>query len=221
VKVYAELPEELLDGWDESPQALSADQKAGFHYHDVEEWLRVERGEITFFTLGEERFHVEVNRALRIPRGEVHRAEAGPEGVEYRMFLPIAVPEFAEKLTEHQLDVLRRNLEFPDHEDGRGEDGPGFFDRALSDDLVFCRANGVVVDKQQFIKDAFVDKHRSSAGSVRVLNRTDQGLLISTDVDQVDAAGTHSFTNLRFLAAEGGTLRCRLWANYPQLAPDR
>ena len=62
---------------------------------------------------------------------------------------------------------------------------------------------------------------RKSAGSIRVLNKTGNGCwLISTIVNMADDRGVRSFTNVRFLVPERGTLRCRIWANYPQLAPD-
>lgn len=219
MNVHSAVPLELVDHWEESEQTLSPLQVVDFHYHDVEEWLTVVRGEITFFTLTDTPFQLDVAGTLHIPRGEVHRAEVGSDGVVYRMFLPVPIPSFAKKLTAEELDALMRNLEFPQYEDGRAEDGSEFFENALSDQLVFCRANGMCVDKRTFIEEAFVDKGRSSAGSIQILNRTENGLLISTVVDVADANGVHSFVNLRFLAAEGGTLRCRLWVNYPQHVP--
>ena len=134
------------------------------------------------------------------------------------MFLPVPVSSFANGLTAGELDALRRNLEFPEQEDGRAAGGGKFFENALSEQLVFCRVNGVCIDKRTFIKEAFVDKGRTSAGSVQVLNRTENGLLIATVVEMADGNGAHSFVNVRFLAAEGGTLRCLLWVNYPQAA---
>jgi hypothetical protein len=218
VKVYAGVPGELVDGWQESVQRLSGRQVTDFHYHDVDEWLTVISGEITFSSLGGEPFRVDVGRALHIPRGEVHRAKAGPQGVEYRMFLPIAVSAFVNELTKKEVAALRHHLEFPEYEDGRGEDGREFFESTLSEQLVFCRASGVCVDKEKFIAGAFIDKGRSSSGSIQVLNKTKNGLLISTVVEMADADGVHSFMNVRFLAAEeDGKLRCRLWVNYPQL----
>jgi hypothetical protein len=57
-------------------------------------------------------------------------------------------------------------------------------------------------------------------GSLQVLNKTEQGLLISTVVNVAGAGGgVDGFTNVRFLGAEAGALRCRLWVSYPQLAP--
>jgi hypothetical protein len=51
-----------------------------------------------------------------------------------------------------------------------------------------------------------------------VLNKTENGLLISTVVEMAEADGVRSFMNVRLLAAEeDGELRCRLRVNYPQL----
>jgi len=216
VKVYAAVPGELVAGWQESVRRLSGRQAID-HYHEVDEWLTVVSGEITFFSLAGEPFQVNVGRALHIPRGEVHRAEVGSQGVEYRMFLPIAVSAFVNELTPKELAALRQNLEFPEYEDGRAENGHEFFQSTLSNQLVFCRASGECVGKERFIAEAFVDKSRSSSGSIQVLNRTKNGLLISTVIEMAEADGVHSFMNIRFLAREGEKLRCRLWVNYPQL----
>jgi Cupin domain len=218
MKVYTAVPGGLVDGWQESVQGLSGRQMIDFHYHDVDEWLTVISGEITFSSLAGAPFRIGVSRALHIPRGEVHRAEAGPQEVEYRMFLPIAVSAFVNDLTEKEVAALRQHLEFPEYEDGRAENGREFFESTLSDQLVFCRASGVCVDRDTFIAEAFVDKNRSSSGSIQVLNKTKNGLLISTVVEMAEADGVRSFMNVRLLATEeDGELRCRLWVNYPQL----
>jgi hypothetical protein len=187
VKVYAAVPSELVDGWRKSVRRLSGEQVIDFHYHDVEEWLTIVSGEITFFTLADDPVQVDVGHALHIPHGKVHRAEVGSEGVEYQMLLPTAVPTFVNELTAGEFDVLKRNLEFPEYEDGRAGNGHDFFESILSDKLVFCRASGECVDKGTFIAEAFVDKRRSSSGSIQVLSKTEKGLLISTVVEMVAA----------------------------------
>jgi Cupin domain len=216
MKLYDAMPWEQVEGWEASLQALPGSATVAFHYHEVEEWLTVTRGDLTFYTLADEPLQVVAHHALQIPRGEVHRAEAGPDGVEYRMFIPVAVSAFANELTDAELDALRTSLRFPDCEDGRVERGSQFFEDALSDELVFCRADGTIIGKRKFIESAFVGRGRSSSGTIRVLNRSVNGLLVSTLVTMLDG-GPRSFTNLRFLAAEDGELRCRLWLNYPQL----
>jgi mannose-6-phosphate isomerase-like protein (cupin superfamily) len=224
MKVHAAVPVGFVDSWYESVKELPGPQAIGFHYHDVEEWLTVVGGEITFFTLADEPIPVDVGRSLLIPRGEVHRVEVGSQGVEYRIFVPITEPLYANALSEGELEALRHHLKFPEYEGGRAENGREFFEDILSDRLMFCRANGKFVGKRKFIDDAFRDgvvrdQNRSSSGSIQVLNRKEKGLPISTVVEMPEAGSLNSYMNFRFLAKEGGKLRCRLWVNYPQLTP--
>ena len=72
-----------------------------FHYHDVEEWLEVLEGTITFFSACEQPYAPAVGEALNIQPGEVHRVELGPEKVKYRMWLPV---DMSGKTFEHKLD---------------------------------------------------------------------------------------------------------------------
>ena len=96
------------------------------------------------------------------------------------MFLPITEPLHANELSEDELKAFRHHLEFPEYEDGHAENGREFFEGTLSDQLVFCRANGKFVDKRTFIDDAFRndvvrDRSRSSSGAIQVLNRKERG----------------------------------------------
>src|SRR4051794_16794904 len=95
MKIFESMPRQLMHGWDESGEVLKAKGQAGYHYHEVEEWLEVTSGDITFFTLTNQPYKPAVNQALQIPRGEVHRVEAGSEDVKYQMWLPRpgALPE--------------------------------------------------------------------------------------------------------------------------------
>src|SRR5690242_11559050 len=106
MKVYAAAPDGPVNSWRESPKELPARQAIGPHYHDVEEWLTVVSGEITFFTLAGESFRVDVGRSLHIPRGEVHRVKVGSQGVRYRMFVPIAEPMSVNLLTGKEVIAL-------------------------------------------------------------------------------------------------------------------
>jgi hypothetical protein len=217
MKEYAAVPGELVNGWQESVQSWPGGKKIKFHYHDVDEWLTVVSGEITFFTLADAPFQVDVGRALHIPRGEVHRVEVGSRGVEYRMFVPIAVPTFANTLEDEEVEALRCNLQFPEYEDGPPENGREFFKDALSERLVFCRANGKCEGKQEFLAGLSGEGNRSSSGSLQVLNKTSNGIFISTVVQMGKAKQTKWYTNVRFLEKDDEEkLRCRIWVNYPQ-----
>jgi hypothetical protein len=223
MKVYAAVPDGTVNRWRESPKELPARQAIGPHYHDVEEWLTVVSGEITFFTLAGEPFRIDVGQSLHISRGEVHRVKVGSQGVRYRMFVPVAKPISDNVLTGKEVIALRQNLEFPDYEDGPAKDGLQFFESALSDQLLFCRANGKWESKEEFLTPFLTEttdkKDRLSAGSIKVLKKSENGLLISTVV-QVGKAKPKWYMNVRFLGKEGGKLRCRFWVNYEQPESD-
>jgi hypothetical protein len=221
MKVYAAVPDGSVDdGWGESPKELPGPQTIRPHYHDVEEWLTVVRGEITFFTLAGEPFRVDVGRSLHIPRGEVHHVKVGSQGAGYRMFVPIAEPMSVNVLTRKEVMALRQNLEFPDYEDGRAKNGLRFFEGTLSDQLLFCRANGKCDNKEEFIAPFLAEpidpKDRSSSGSIKVLKKSKNGLVISTVVRVGEAEEAKWYMNIRFLEKEGGKLRCKFWVNYEQ-----
>jgi hypothetical protein len=61
MKVFSAVPRKLVDRW-EAVQTLSPRQVVDFHYHDVEEWLTVVRGGITFSTLADAPFFPERSR---------------------------------------------------------------------------------------------------------------------------------------------------------------
>src|SRR5262249_1230419 len=76
----------------------------------------------TFVSAGGMKYPLDVGDVLQIPRGEVHDVEVGPDGVDYQMWVPVAVPEekWETKLTDEGMDLIRTNLAVPEHEDGGG-----------------------------------------------------------------------------------------------------
>lgn len=216
MKTYSTMPNQVVHGLVSSMETLAAGFRADFHYHDLDEWLEVINGDITFLTLSDQPYQVGVGQALHIPRGEVHRVEVGSEGVEYQMWIRApTVGTFSNQLTPEEVALLQKNLEFPIREDAG--DAP-FFDGILSDQLMFCGVDGVVLDKARFIGRGFVRRGRNSAGSARVLNRTTESLLISTVVTVAGAGGPpQSFTNVRLFVQESGEPKCRIWMNYREL----
>jgi len=217
MKTYSSMRDQFVHGWDQTTESHLAGFRADFHYHDLDEWLEVVRGDITFFTLSGQAYRVGVGQALQIPRGEVHRVEVGPDVVDYRMWTPVpAGGNFSKELSPQEVALLQKNLEFPVREDAG--DAP-FFDRILSDRSMFCGVDGVVIDKKGFIGRGFVRRGRSSAGSVRVLNRTTESLLILTVVTVSGAGGPpQSFMNVRLFVQEDGEPKCRVWVNYREPA---
>jgi len=216
MRIYPQVPEGLVSDWAVSTERHDPGEKLRPHYHDVEEWLQVQQGEIRFSSAGGRDYPLGVGQALRIARGEVHRVEIGPHGVEYRMWIPVAVPEgaFANVLDDADLTLIQKNLEFPGAED-RGD--AGFFEELLSERLMFRTARGDILRKADFKSRGFKNQDRSASDSVRVLHKGANSVLLSTIVSMSgDAGATQAFTNERLFVREGTSLKCVVWLNYPE-----
>jgi len=75
-----------------------------------------------------------------------------------------------------------------------------------------------VVGKDAF-RGGFAARDRSASGTVCVLNRTANGVLLSTVVTTGTGGPTPlHFTNIRLFARESGLWKCRMWVNFPQLS---
>ena len=158
------MPHALVDGWpSEDVRHPPGSEPIDFHYHDVEEWLEVLEGTIIFFTARERSYALAVGEALNIQPGEVHRVEIGPEGVKYRMWLPVDMSGkiFQHKLDEQDIDLVRRNLELPEFEnpwDQRSRDIPvagnlsgELLDNITSAELIFRNAKGTFLGKKAYL----------------------------------------------------------------------
>jgi hypothetical protein len=119
MKIYQNMTRELVErwfsgtGWVLSPEHGDfTGNPVGFHYHDVEEWLQVTNGKVTFVSAGGMKYLLDVGDVLQIPRGEVHDVEIGPDGVDYQMWVRVAVPEekWETKLTDEDMNLIRMNL---------------------------------------------------------------------------------------------------------------
>jgi hypothetical protein len=219
MQTYTNLPIALLDGWIPREQTHPPLQQVGYHYHNVEEWLEVIHGGITFYSLSDQPWRLAAGAVFRIPRGEVHRAEIGPSGVVYRMYLPIDhTAGFSIPLSDGELALLKTNLEFPEREENADRGTAQFFAEHLSQHLAFCRVDGTVAGKEAF-RGGFLPRGRSSDGTIRVLNRTADALLLATGV--IVGTGTaeaKTITNVRLFKQEDGGWKCRVWVNFPAAA---
>src|SRR5262249_29338691 len=137
MRVYRRLPRSILEGLHRDEETLSAKQRVSFHYHDIEEWLKVTRGGMSFFTLGGDEHRLSAGEVLHVPQGEVHRIVAGPEGAVYEGHVRRGVAVVSNRLNAAELDLLRRNLKVPDYEDGRLAGRDDFFEGLLSSKLRF------------------------------------------------------------------------------------
>ncbi len=221
MKTYSAMKSELVDNWPSSVEPHAAADQVALHYHEVEEWLEVLDGEITFSSAGGQKHVIRKGEALNIPQGELHRVEVGPNGVQYRMWTPIPVCDetFRKELEPDELELVRRNLELPGAENRKDANpsNTAFLSDFVSSDLIFRSGGGdIVTGKDAFLKRPPSPVTRSSSGSVRVLHKGVSSLLISTTVytTPIEGGQAKSFVNLRLFRKENSGWKCLVWMNY-------
>jgi hypothetical protein len=234
MKCYKTMLDQVVDGW--SWEDVHHDPGSEpFHYHDVEEWLEVRDGTITFYTADEKPYELAPRNALNIQPGEVHRVEIGPQGVAYRMWLPV---DMSGKTFQHNIDeqdkaLLRRNLELPKVENRWDERSPNttveenpdgeFLNDFTSTELKFRNAKGKYLGKKAYLKRPPAGVKRTPSDTICVLYKAVDSVLLSTVVqtESTKTGAREAFVNTRFFVREGdGLWRCRVWMNFPESAPD-
>lgn len=231
MKIYQNMPRELVDGWpSEDVHHPRGSEPVGFHYHGVEEWLEVLEGTITFFTARERPYALVVGEALNIQPGEVHRVEIGPEGVKYRMWLPVGMSgkAFQQKLDQQDMALVRRNLDLPEFEnrwDERSPDAPAaanpngeFLDNFTSAELIFRNAKGKFLGKKAYLGRPRAPLTRAPSDTICILYKDADHVLLSTVIQtQSTATGAREFySNTRFFVRADGSWKCRVSMNFPE-----
>jgi hypothetical protein len=216
---------------------LPGGQHVGYHYHDVEEWLEVLEGEISFFPVGELESAVVAcalveGEVLKIPRGEIHRVEIGPHGVKYNMWVPVYVEPFMNMLNDEEISLIRKNLKLPIVEnqwDARDPNVPvaqarsrekSFLEDLVSEDLMFRTASGkLLIGKMAYLERPPAEVIREASNSVRILHKSPESMLLSTVVHTQPKEGgsRKSFSNIRLFVKENDIWKCRVWINHPEL----
>lgn len=217
MKTYQNIPDEIINNWTSGIERHAGKEQFAFHYNEVDEWLQVMSGKISFFSAGEQEYRLGASQILQIPRGEVHRVEIGPNGVEYQMWLPTGAnrEHFVNELNEEDISLINDNLSLPKAED---DGNVPFLNGFLSEQLLFRMATGAELDKARFIGRGFQNRNRYS-DSIRVLYKDSNCVLISSVVTvRSEGGSTQSFSNTRLFAREGGALKCRVWLNFPEPA---
>lgn len=189
MRKYMSMPRELVDGWPTTVERHEAGESAPLHFHQVEEWLEVQQGDVWFYSAGKREEYVGEGAALNIPRGEVHSVQVGPKGVEYRMWVPeqVADETFQQDLDAENLDLIAKNLEVPGAENSKGsprnpEYFRRFFDQFLSDALTLRTADGAILSKVGFLNRDPGPDVREASDSLQILHRYADSVLISTVV---------------------------------------
>jgi hypothetical protein len=234
MKWHKTMPDHAVDGWPSKDVHHDAGSEP-FHYHDVEEWLEVREGTITFYTAGEKAYELTPSNALNIQPGEVHRAEIGPQGVAYRIWLPVDISgkTFQHNLDVQDYDLLRRNLELPNAENRWEETNPRstaeanpdgkFLSDFTSAELKFRNAGGKYFGKEAYLKRPPAGVRRIPSDTVCIVYKTAGSVLLSTVVGtESKETGTRQyFMNIRLFVREENSLwRCQVWMNFPVPGPD-
>lgn len=222
------MPRKAVEGWPRQDVAHPAGEHVPFHYHDMEELLEVTLGALRFVTPGGREFPVTKGQALRIPPGEVHRVDIGPEGASYHMWTPREERDgaFPHRVSDELLALLTDNLAVPDVENRwerrnraqlsqEDRDDEAFLMKLLSGMLIFRTAGGSYLDSGQYLRRPQPDPVfvKSTSGSIQVLHETSDTVLLSTVVETSRPA---SYTNVRLFVKEEGTWKCRVWLNSPE-----
>jgi hypothetical protein len=90
-----------------------------------------------------------------------------------------------------------------------------FFENLLAASFAFRRANGVVVDRKQYIEAVATSAARTTA--VRSITYAGKARAIVSCIVRMDVQGVRKdFDNLRvFIRADGDTWKLLAWANEP------
>jgi hypothetical protein len=231
MNIHQGMPREMVDGWpSEDVHHPPGSDPVHFHYHDVEEWLEVLEGTITFFTARERPYSPAVGQALNIQPGEVHRVEIGPEGVKYKMWLPVDMTgkTFQHKLDEPDMALVRRNLDLPEFENrwdersadatGTGDPNREFLDDVTSAELIFRNAKGKYLGKNAYLSRPRAPLTRTPSDTICILYKDADHVLLSTVVQtQSTATGARElYSNTRLFVRAGGSWKCRVWMNFPE-----
>lgn len=217
MKKYQTMPYQLVMSWPVSIEQHGANDEYGFHYHDVEEWLEVESGQICFMPATgkeEQSVWVSAGEALHLSQGEVHRVKIGPAGVTYKMWTPVEVPknDFVHQLDDESLALIQENLKVPAAEDAGDK---GFFEGFLSEAFIFHTATGKLLNKEAFLKRPAAPITRTQSSSFCILHKSKDSILLSTVIHTEPKGGgkRQSFNNTRLFVREQGVWKFRVWLN--------
>lgn len=234
MKLTDNIPGNLSTDWvhEEKVQQPSRD-KVGPHYHEVDEWLRVRTGSITFTEVGTGRKSTATDkdaasRCLFIPAGEVHAVEAGDGGVEYEMWTRrVALVTFkrmqpppAHGLEERRTaDLIRLNFAIPEWENeaARRKAVPPELLDVLHERLLFRRADGRVYtfeENQRLWVSPNNKPNRVGSSDLGVRFHQDEAVASITVYTADPGATPRAFQNIRHFVFEE-RWKLRFWVNFP------
>jgi hypothetical protein len=242
MRMSAQIPETVTQTWPAQAVDHAAGSTFSAHYHEQDEWLRVEEGRMAFTNTGTgARLVVTAGSVLEIPAGTVHHVRVD-EAVHYQMWTsPPTERPFrrpldglgAQALSEEDLaKLVFVSFEMPRLEnriDEGDEDARRTLLAALHPDLQFRRGSGKMATRRDFEPNPPATPAGAPAPKPTmtrwrstdfvVLHATAGNAVVSIDVHTVDHATTpetqRRTRNLRTYVLEADRWQCRLWVNYP------
>jgi hypothetical protein len=218
--------EDYTESWISRKVAHPKNLKVGFHFHNVEEWLKVLSGSGKFYRLDESEIPIGKGDILHIPQGEIHRVDVGQDGLLYQMYIPMEIGSgsFSNPLDQDEIQLLLAHLNLPHYENERDTDrnnrvvggySEAILEVLMSDGLSFRNAAGDVTDKTEYLaRKAGAQREIGGNGGLRVLHKCAECIVISSIVDVPGQTGTVSVLNLRFLRKEDDGWKCTTWMNF-------
>jgi mannose-6-phosphate isomerase-like protein (cupin superfamily) len=243
MRAHEAIPQEMLRSWKQSQSIPdSAGTQHAAHYHEVDEWLRVETGRMSFTdVISGETIAVERSQVLEIPSGSVHTVRIDSD-VRYQMWTPVepeppfqrplsALPNEAGVSDQVLAELVFSTFEMPRLENRIGDGDEQARARLLTllhPDLQFLRGNGTFATLEQFsskpagagagVPRVKLTMRRWRSSAFEILQLKPTGALVSIDVHTIDEATSPPSRartrNLRGFALDAGQWRCRVWMNY-------
>ena len=188
--------EGYTQNWISRKVAHPANLKVDFHFHSVEEWLKVLSGSGSFYRVNGTEVLIVEGDILHIPQGEIHRVDVGPEGLLYEMYIPMEISSgsFSNPLDQREIQLMLTHLNLPVYGDRRDSDRMhnvfGGYSEVMLKDLMsdgfsFRTATGRIMDKDGYLARDTDDATREVGGngSLCVLHRCAECIVISSVVD--------------------------------------
>jgi hypothetical protein len=120
-------------------------------------------------------------------------------------------------LSDNSYDFLKcLNEQFAAMEQQRDEKAKAWFRDVLSDQLVFRRANGSIMDKQKFLK-SLDDQNSFTSRKAEDFSATIVGerALVTLVIHTMKADGTENcYRNIRLFSKQNQSWKLELWYNY-------
>lgn len=244
----ASIPKSITEaeGWWCEVEEHKAGSAFPAHYHEMDEWLSVTDGDITFTDTSGRTLPIVLSTGdcLEIPAGDVHSVRVGPSGAKYAMWTPQQTSsEFMKLLSsltpcgyslgdKEMAKLVSINFEIPRLENRfrTNLEARDALDDIIHKSLLFRRADGKIIGKDIFLPPpeknanatgAGPSLHRYRSSGFELIHVTNESAVVSIHVHTIQQDGTiiirRKTRNIRTFVMEASGWQCKLWVNFPVL----